>query len=527
MADDIKAKIELVDKMSNEFKEVASKVDKSVNSLKTSADKAGNAFKETNNAAKQAGREMSIVGNQGVKGMQQISNAAQGLGSQVRNLGTSVIRGDLGGAVMAVSQVSTQGFKAMGLQAALATGAIGLAVGGISLIASKVSEHFAEIKRKQEELKTNLEKLDDLEIKLMEESYEKIKKINEKKKDEDLKLLKDSAGKELEILAEKYGLLEDGTATLETALQGDVIAKKTEYLTKLEAFKKNELAINRYYDDQIADQYNDLEDRKLERQNRIDDTAKDAKTKKINDIKNSNDEIDAIVAKYTDTMTVEDYFEQRRLEKMDDVYKATEKRDARKVRQEKRKQAELKKIADKGLEDAKQRAADTERMEAARMGYANSIIDGLAQLNQQTKGSAAITKALYIGKATMNTSMGVTEALSTPATWPLVPWIIGTGALQVANIAAQKFAKGGIVQGDSRSGDNINIRANAGEMMLTDEQQSRLFKIASGEEKSGGMTFNFNVSKGVNTREIVTTMNELARDGYFSNAYHLKRALAA
>lgn len=46
---------------------------------------------------------------------------------------------------------------------------------------------------------------------------------------------------------------------------------------------------------------------------------------------------------------------------------------------------------------------------------------------------------------------------------------------------AQKFAKGGIVEGEQYSGDNIPIKVNSGEMILTKKQQQNLFDlIASG-----------------------------------------------
>jgi hypothetical protein len=46
-----------------------------------------------------------------------------------------------------------------------------------------------------------------------------------------------------------------------------------------------------------------------------------------------------------------------------------------------------------------------------------------------------------------------------------------TGAVQIALIASQSFAKGGIVEGTSTSGDNTLVRANAGELILNKAQQ--------------------------------------------------------
>jgi hypothetical protein len=42
------------------------------------------------------------------------------------------------------------------------------------------------------------------------------------------------------------------------------------------------------------------------------------------------------------------------------------------------------------------------------------------------------------------------------------------------------YASGGIIQGNSYHGDQMYVRANAGEMILTQGQQSRLFRMLDG-----------------------------------------------
>jgi len=48
------------------------------------------------------------------------------------------------------------------------------------------------------------------------------------------------------------------------------------------------------------------------------------------------------------------------------------------------------------------------------------------------------------------------------------------------------FATGGIVGGNSTSGDNVSIRANSGEMILNKNQQAKLFNMINGGGGSGG-----------------------------------------
>jgi hypothetical protein len=49
------------------------------------------------------------------------------------------------------------------------------------------------------------------------------------------------------------------------------------------------------------------------------------------------------------------------------------------------------------------------------------------------------------------------------------------------------YASGGIIQGNSYHGDQMYVRANAGEMILTQGQQSRLFRMLDGGVYNGGM----------------------------------------
>ena len=54
---------------------------------------------------------------------------------------------------------------------------------------------------------------------------------------------------------------------------------------------------------------------------------------------------------------------------------------------------------------------------------------------------------------------------------------------------APKFAEGGIVPGNSFSGDNVIARVNSGEMILNGKQQAMLLNIANGGQPNGGIDY--------------------------------------
>jgi hypothetical protein len=72
-----------------------------------------------------------------------------------------------------------------------------------------------------------------------------------------------------------------------------------------------------------------------------------------------------------------------------------------------------------------------------------------------------------------------------------------SGLANVAMIEKQQFARGGVVEGNSYYGDRVDVRANSGEMILTQRQQRRLLDIAdAGGEGSTPLIFQFYNSDG-------------------------------
>lgn len=86
-----------------------------------------------------------------------------------------------------------------------------------------------------------------------------------------------------------------------------------------------------------------------------------------------------------------------------------------------------------------------------------------------------------------NTAAAGSAAAKSVAGIPIVGLIMAGAA--VAGIIAlmaslPKFARGGIVGGNSTSGDNNLVRADSGEMILTRRQQATLFRLANGNINS-------------------------------------------
>ena len=160
------------------------------------------------------------------------------------------------------------------------------------------------------------------------------------------------------------------------------------------------------------------------------------------------------------------------------------------------------------------------------------VLGAMANLNQAMKGDAEFSKGLAISQAIINTAVGITKAFEQGGVLGFVTGaaIAAAGAAQIATIQAQKFATGGIVQGPA-TGDQVPIRANGGEMVLTQDQQRSLFDMASGRG-SGGSTVVLQIPASSTVdigaaQYLVKSMERLAKDGAFDKAFALKKALRA
>ena len=122
-------------------------------------------------------------------------------------------------------------------------------------------------------------------------------------------------------------------------------------------------------------------------------------------------------------------------------------------------------------------------------------------------------------QATANIAQGVAKALAEggPYAGPILAALIGaSGAVQIATIVANKpkapsFATGGIVPGNSYSGDRVQANVNSGEMILNAQQQRNLWDMAN--SRGGGAVVNMPVTIENNASDTVRANAELSSEG--------------
>ena len=147
--------------------------------------------------------------------------------------------------------------------------------------------------------------------------------------------------------------------------------------------------------------------------------------------------------------------------------------------------------------------------------------------------------------ATANVAQGVSKAIADNG-YPL-GIVMGSlaaisGALQIASITANKpqapsFATGGIVPGNSYTGDNVRANVNSGEMILNASQQAQLWSMANGHAGIGNInvpvTINNNTSAKVTTEfnqnGLIVMVDEIVnssmRAGKYTNSMQYAQSL--
>lgn len=107
----------------------------------------------------------------------------------------------------------------------------------------------------------------------------------------------------------------------------------------------------------------------------------------------------------------------------------------------------------------------------------------LGQAMQQLGSDSEAAKAGMIVAAVGQLALSFAQAMASTKTW--IDWlafgIAGTAQLISLVATIQGFATGGIVGGNSKTGDKMLIRANSGEMVLNNQQQANLFKLLNGK----------------------------------------------
>lgn len=100
--------------------------------------------------------------------------------------------------------------------------------------------------------------------------------------------------------------------------------------------------------------------------------------------------------------------------------------------------------------------------------------------------------AIQLAQATANIAQGVTKAIAEGGMMGIITGALvsAAGAVNIASIVASKpkppsFAGGGIVPGNSYSGDRVQANVNSGEMVLNAKQQKALWAAANGNGAGG------------------------------------------
>ena len=149
----------------------------------------------------------------------------------------------------------------------------------------------------------------------------------------------------------------------------------------------------------------------------------------------------------------------------------------------------LKNAAKQEEEDAKRRISNLK----STLGTISSLT------SSNNKVLFNIGKAAAISQAGIDGYAAVQKALASappPFNFVLAALVGAQAATNVSRIASQKppgFQDGGIVGGNSFSGDRVPVRVNSGEMILNREQQANLFQQANGGGGSGENVTNITV----------------------------------
>lgn len=115
---------------------------------------------------------------------------------------------------------------------------------------------------------------------------------------------------------------------------------------------------------------------------------------------------------------------------------------------------------------------------------AGTACQALGGAMQQLGSNSAAAKAGLVMAAIGQLALSLATAMTDAAKQSWITWlafgISGTAQLVSMVATISQFATGGIVGGNSKSGDRVLARVNSGEMILNAAQQAQLFAIANG-----------------------------------------------
>lgn len=195
------------------------------------------------------------------------------------------------------------------------------------------------------------------------------------------------------------------------------------------------------------------------------------------------------------------------------------------------KQLELKKKLIQ-IETQAENAAQKERdkIQQREVAGRRQVNDDLNELGKAgAKEAFAIQKALAIQSAIVSSAEAELNAIAfgTKLGGPALGAVFGAiskaaTVARIANIASAKtpaFQDGGIVPGNSFSGDNVAARVNSGEVILNRQQQAQtLFAIANGQGAGGSGQSNqemvVNTTVEIDGEAVATAVSRQVADGF-------------
>lgn len=158
----------------------------------------------------------------------------------------------------------------------------------------------------------------------------------------------------------------------------------------------------------------------------------------------------------------------------------------------------------------------------------DTAVTGTKVANAATETTAEITAIATQTAASVSANVAKTTAANTTmaaestAAYAGIPFVgVGLAAAQIAAMEAMilaasipKFATGGVITGGPTSGDKILARVNAGEMILNQGQQSRLFEAINSGRLGGSGNMSSTVTTRVRAKDLILTINnELKSQG--------------
>jgi DNA repair exonuclease SbcCD ATPase subunit len=178
-------------------------------------------------------------------------------------------------------------------------------------------------------------------------------------------------------------------------------------------------------------------------------------------------------------------------------------------------------------EEKEQEALDKKIKKYEKIGNAlNTVGDAFSQLGKLADDNPVLNIAGIVAQACANIALAYAQALGQDKTTKSNIWLfIAAAAASVISMAAAisqvhsstGYAQGGIVGGNSYSGDHIAARLNSGEMVLNKRQQQNLFNAINSGNLSTGGTSSVQVSGVIRGTDILLVQKnankQLSRTG--------------